>query len=360
MLHVEYRADRGPRDESRTDQLVTELTGAVARGFPSGFDLAVVDRDGALVRAWGGMACRVDQSVLIERRTRYDLASLTKVVATTTLVLWLAQSRRWRLSDKVGKWLPRFPRPDLTLYELLTHTSGLVPHRPFFHLGCDSQAIRRALYAECERGSAPGEVLYSDLNFMLLGWAVARCSRRPLHRLFDEVIARQLELTGTRYRPTANQRPLTAATELNGDQRMSPGLTWGEVHDGNAWALGGVAGHAGLFAPAEDMIRFVATLLRPRQHPVLSAASIASITAVKERGGDDVRGLGWRLDPSDWGVWPEGTYWHTGFTGTSLLVAPAAGLAVVLLSNAIHPRRQLSRQADFRCDVHRAIARSWL
>ncbi|MCU1494125.1 MAG: hypothetical protein JWO62_1889 [Acidimicrobiaceae bacterium] len=358
QLHLELSERASAIPGVRRERLVDELLGAIEAGFPPSLELTVVGRGGSLLRAWGGMAC-VDPEVPATRDTRYDLASLTKVVATTTLALRLVDEGRWALEDSAASWLPGFPRKDITLFELLTHTSGLVAHRPFYLLGHDVRAIRRALYSEASDDEKPGKVLYSDLNFILLGWAVARCAGQPLDRLFHDLVAGPLGMSRTRFRPTARDRPLTAATELDGDQRTEPGLVWGEVHDGNAYALGGVAGHAGLFAPCDDLARFVAALLQPRHHPVLTAASITAMTTTQAGEQPDVRGLGWRLEPVGWGDWPAGTYWHTGFTGTSLLVAPEAGVGVVLLTNAVHPSRALDRQEEFRGRVHQAIA-GWL
>ncbi len=289
------------------------------------------------------------------RDTVYDLASLTKVIVTTTLALWLVDQRRWHLDDLVAPWVPGLERDDLTLWHLLTHTSGLVAHRPFFLVGRQPRLVRRAVLDEAARGGPLGEVLYSDLNFMLLGWAVARCAGRPLDLLFRDVVAAPLAMRRTRFRPLKREREGIAATEVNGDQRPAPEAIWGEVHDGNAWSLGGVAGHAGLFGPADDVAAFVAALLHPRSHPVLRSSTVAAMTAYQAGASTDERALGWRLRPEGWGPWPADTYWHTGFTGTSLLVSPTAGLAVVLLTNAIHPRRQLTRQATYRAAVHQAI-----
>lgn len=133
---------------------------------------------------------------------------------------------------------------------------------------------------------------------------------------------------------------------------------WGEVHDGNARALGGVSGHAGVFGPAGDLGRFAGALLRPAGHPVLSAATIELMTSAQAQADDDVRAIGWRLTPGpswNWGAWPPGTIWHTGFTGTSLLVSPALGVAVVLLTNGVHPVRRPAEIAALRADVHRAV-----
>jgi serine-type D-Ala-D-Ala carboxypeptidase len=357
-VDVDYTGSSPRIPATVRDRLTTELLATIETSFPSGFNLALVDKSGTLLRAWGGYANRVSPVRYSERETIYDMASLTKVVSTTTLVLWLEQRGSWKLSDHVEQWLPGFPRSDLTIFQLLTHTSGLIPHQPFFHLGQNPRAIRRAVYEEAAKGAATGNVLYSDLNFMLLGWAVVNCAGVPLQRLFHEVVTTPLGMDHTRFRPSTRDRDSIAATELDGDQRNEPTLVWGDVHDGNAWALGGVAGHAGLFSTADDMALFVGALLHPRRHRVLSYNSIAKMSRYQAGRQPDVRGLGWKLEPKGWGAWPEGTYWHTGFTGTSLLVSPKANLAVVLLTNAVHPTRHLDQQADFRATIHRTLARS--
>jgi serine-type D-Ala-D-Ala carboxypeptidase len=356
-LHIEFTADSLAMPVGVRDELTGELLAMISASFPAGFNLAVLTKSSTLFRAWGGFSNTLDPVTDTNADTIYDLASLTKVVSTTTLALWLVQNKRWKLSDPVARWLPGFARDDLTIEQLLTHTSGLVPHLPFFHLGRNPPAIRRAVYAEAARGGATGEVLYSDLNFMLLGWAVARCANLGLDRLFRDVVAEPLGMRETRYRPPARYRARIAATERNGDQRLTKQLVWGDVHDGNAWALGGVAGHAGLFAPTDDLRRFVQNLLGAKGPRILSTVSLASISRHPIGTQPTVRGLGWRLDPAAWGRWPADTLWHSGFTGTSLLVSPSVNLGVVLMTNAIHPVRQLERQEQLRANIHATIAK---
>jgi CubicO group peptidase (beta-lactamase class C family) len=191
---------------------------------------------------------------------------------------------------------------------------------------------------------------------MLLGWALEQCSGVPLERLFQETVAEPLGMQHTGYLPSERDRRLIAATELDGDQRLTPGLVWGEVHDGNTWALGGISGHAGLFAPIDDLGRFASALLAPTRHPVLAADSLTEMTRWQVGAPPDTRALGWRLDASEWGSWPDSTYWHTGFTGTSLLIAPDVGIAVVLLMGGVHPVRRLDDADELRRVVHRLIS----
>jgi CubicO group peptidase (beta-lactamase class C family) len=357
-LRVELSRATGALPGDVRDELVAALLSMTEADYPIGFNFTVATKSATLFRAWGGYANALGPILETESDTIYDLASLSKVVSTTTIALWLVQRRQWRLTDPLSKWLPDFPRDDLTLFHLLTHTSGQIPHRPFFHMGRDPRAIRRAVYAEAVTGGPTGDVLYSDLNFMLLGWAIERCTHQPLERVFRDVVAGPLAMSETRYRPSSRQQGRIAATERNGDQRLTKESVWGEVHDGNAWALGGVAGHAGLFSTSDDLTRFVQSLLGARTHRVLSPTSIASISRTPVGTQPNVRGLGWRLDPQAWGPWPADTLWHTGFTGTSLLVAPSVNVGVVLLTNAIHPARQLDRHEHMRATLHSIVAKS--
>jgi CubicO group peptidase (beta-lactamase class C family) len=356
LLSMELR--EGPRVE-RLGALLAALAGTASANVPAGLAVAIVDADGPILTAHRGWACLVDARVPVQRTTLFDLASLTKVVATTTLAVAFEERGRWALDDTVTRWVPDFPASDTRLHHLLTHTSGLIAHRPYFET---LQGRRQVRAAVCRDGpnTAPGKaVVYSDLNFMLLGWALEKAGGDRIDRLFLTEVAAPLGMAATRYRPPARLRQSTAATEAGGDQRREPMLVWGSVHDGNTWALGGVSGHAGLFAPLDDLVRFTRALLDPASHPVLSASSIERMTARHAGAGADIRGLGWRLAPTEWGRWSNRSFWHTGFTGTSILVDPVRGIGVVMLTNAIHPERRLAERDAFHALVHTTIAEAW-
>ena len=342
-------ADTGSHDFRA---LVKSLDDMVAAGFPSGFSLAVVDTGGVLFAGHGGMASRIGTPRPITETTSYDLASLTKVVCSVTLALVLEGHGVLSFEDPVRRFLPGFARPETTLHHLLTHTSGLVAHRPFFESLSGRAAIEDAVLKEAAGSTPTGDVLYSDLNFMLLGWVLESCLRARLENVFVTEVADRLGMNRTRFLPDSDEE--TAATELDGDQRLVPGLVWGEVHDGNCYALGGVAGHAGLFAPLDDLVGFTRHLLAPDGR-VLTPAMLEAVSTPQAGRSPDIRGLGWRLAPESWGPWPDETVWHTGFTGTSLLVSRPLGIGVVLLSNAIHPHRRPEEQAEMRAVVHRLV-----
>jgi serine-type D-Ala-D-Ala carboxypeptidase len=358
-LAVTYQAQPG-HSADRYPVVSQVLLSWIAAGFPPGLAMEVRWSAATAYAAAGGLttlagpwAGGAETSVAAEQNSLFDLASLTKVVATLPLVLLLHQRRQWSIDDPVSRWLPGAPSSPVTISDCLLHTAGLVPFRQYYRTSSDPAEIKGAVIAELA-SAAVGAVSYSDVGFMLLGWALESCAGEPLARLFAREIAGPLEMTSTGYLPKA-QRQHIAATEADGDQRTGCGLIWGEVHDGNAFALGGVSGHAGLFGTAADLGRFAAALLKPDQHPVLSADAIALMTSRQAGSGAEARVLGWRLRPDQWGSWPEGTIWHTGFTGTSLLIAPTLDAVLVLLTNAVHPVRRLAETAGFRAEVHQAV-----
>lgn len=368
-LSFEARPGGPWADAPAIEELRGYLSSLLSDGFPPGFSLAVVDHDGLALKAFGGYANTIGELVPVSFETSYDLASLTKVVCTVTLVMIARQRDLLALDDPVVRWLPGYPRDDATLWHLLTHTAGLVDHKPFYETLRGRGPIEAAIYQEA-RSAVPGSpVCYSDLGYMLLGWVLEACfgtvtSGIGLDEAFASMVAAPLGMTEACFRPKDRLSPAPldlsgfAATELDGDQRSGRGLIWGEVHDGNAHALGGISGHAGLFSPPADLVRFVQELLAPGE--VLSAESVSVMRTRQAGDEDDIRGIGWRLDPHRWGRWPEGAIWHTGFTGTSLLIAPdeeeEKGVGVVLLTNSVHPVRRLEEQAAVRVRVHNLLA----
>ncbi|MBO0819417.1 MAG: beta-lactamase family protein [Nocardiopsaceae bacterium] len=275
--------------------------------------------------------------------TLFDLASLTKVVATTTLVLALTASGSLELDGPAARYLPAVPW-DVTIRQLLSHTSGL-PATVKFYQTCSSRAeVLDALFATPLQAPPGTRVAYSDLGFMTLGEIVAAVTGSPLDAAFRDLVALPLGLADTGFLPPGPPSRF-AATELADD-----GTPWtGIVHDENARTMGGVAGHAGLFAPAADLARFAAWWVSP------SGAGPVPLALRREAGrcqtpglpGDGGisgrRGLGWVLPGDRYdilaGAWPETAMCHSGFTGTSLALDPASGAWLVLLTNRVHAGR---------------------
>jgi uncharacterized protein YbbC (DUF1343 family)/CubicO group peptidase (beta-lactamase class C family) len=287
--------------------------------------------------------------------TIFDVASLTKVVATTTSVMQLVEQGRIRLNDTVAQFIPEFARHGkerVTIRHLLTHTSGL---RPDLDLAVEfegaDEAIRRA--ADETPTAAPGErFIYSDINFFLLGDIVRRVAGERLDRYARAHIFEPLGMAETAFLPPESWRPRVAPTE-----RCRP-LTWpcaaedaavpflrGIVHDPTARRMGGVAGHAGLFSTASDLARFCRMLLAGGQlgaTRILSPMTIERMTQPSTPAVmREVRGLGWDIETTysanRGDLFSTGSFGHTGFTGTSLWMDPRTASYVVFLSNRVHP-----------------------
>ena len=269
--------------------------------------------------------------------TPFDLASLTKLF---TAVAAVQQIERGTLGidARVGAYLPEFvaaSRHGITVRQLLTHTSGLRPELPLYDCADDNERLAM-LRAETPVG-VPGTYTYSDLNFLLLQFVLERSTGRTLDVLIHEGITRPLGMLSTDFGPC----PGAAATE---DQRRpwaktDRGMVRGVVHDENAWALGGIAGHAGIFSTGADLAVFCRTLLAG-----------GSYGPARILGADFVEllltppGLGFAID-QPWFMGElagRGAAGHTGFTGTSMVLDPETGTFLVLLANAVHPVRRRS------------------
>lgn len=274
--------------------------------------------------------------------TIFDAASLTKVVATTSAVMRLFEQGKVRLADKVTVYLPDFQngKSDITVRQLLTHFSGM---RPDVDLKPEwsgySTGIQKALI---DRPIAePGErMIYSDINFILLGEIVHKVSGKPLDQFVRDEIFLPLRMMESTFNPPASWRPRIAPTEMWAGKPLR-----GVVHDPTTRFMGGVAGHAGLFTTAADLARFATFLLNLGE---LDGARIVSPLTVKKftqpntpPSQPTLRGLGWDIDSPFSGnrgeLFPIGSYGHTGFTGTSLWIDPASRTFVILLANSVHP-----------------------
>jgi uncharacterized protein YbbC (DUF1343 family)/CubicO group peptidase (beta-lactamase class C family) len=275
--------------------------------------------------------------------TIFDLASLTKVVATTTSVMKLVEDGRIRLNDRVSTFIPGFERHDkagITIRHLMTHTSGL---RPDLDLADDWSGYDRAIELAIDEvpTSPPGQrFVYSDINYILLGDIVKRVSGVPLDVFAARTIFTPLGMKDTGFTPAAALVPRIAPTE-----KIDGKILRGVVHDPTARRMGGVAGHAGLFSTAADLAVFCRMLLddgRQNSVRILAPLTVDKMTSPVTGSADpNVRGLGWDIDSTysqnRGELFPVGSFGHTGFTGTSIWIDPVTREFVVFLSNRVHP-----------------------
>ncbi|HEX7180470.1 MAG TPA: serine hydrolase, partial [Thermoanaerobaculia bacterium] len=296
--------------------------------------------------------------------TLYDLASLTKVVATTTMAMILVDEGKLDLDRPVRDFLPGFQGPGkeaVTVRHLLTHSSGLAAVAPLF------QEIRgRAAYLERIQAMdlvypAGSRSTYSDLGIILLGEILERVAGQPLEAFVRERVLDPLGMRDTRFRPPARLRPRIAPTEHD---TWRGRLVHGEVHDENAFALGGVAPHAGLFGTAPDLARFAQMLLNGgvlHGRRIVSRETVERFTRRAGIPGSD-RALGWDTRSAEGSsagtLFSLRSFGHTGFTGTSIWIDPERRLYVILLTNRVHPTRENVLIREVRPAVADAVVRA--
>jgi uncharacterized protein YbbC (DUF1343 family)/CubicO group peptidase (beta-lactamase class C family) len=293
--------------------------------------------------------------------TIFDLASLTKVVATTTSVMILVEEGRIRLTDRVSSYIPGFERygkEQITVRHLLTHVSGLRPDVDLADAWVGYDAAIDLAIEEVPESAPNDRFIYSDINFFLLGDIVRRVSGMPLDRFARARIFEPLGMKDTMFNPPASLQGRIAPTERctkygwpckGPDPSTGSGqgmqMLRGVVHDPTARRMAGVAGHAGLFSTADDLSIFCRMLLGGGAYQgkrILSPLTVAKMTSPATPPGErNVRGFGWDMDSSFSAnrgeLLPLGSFGHTGFTGTSLWMDPTTGLFVVFLSNRLHP-----------------------
>ncbi len=302
---------------------------------------------------------RLDGGGAIDEGTRFDLASLTKVVATLPSVLALVEANEIALDDPVGRffanagWLQTPSVAEVPLRALLSHTSGLGAWRPIFaEASTRLTALANVLQSRLEHPA--GTYRYSDLGFMLLGAVVERASGMRLDAFARRAVFEPLGMTHTSFGPVSAE---AAATE---DCGWRGRVLQGEVHDENAFVFEGVAGHAGLFGTAGDLVRYARVWLT-REARFASPALLELATREHASGEGVRRGLGWELasEGSSAGSGASArAFGHTGFTGTSLWCDPESGAFAVLLTNRVHPRRREPEgMLNFRRAFHEAVWR---
>lgn len=359
--------------------------------FPGG-SLAVGWRGRLIALRGFGHFTYDPRSPRVTANTIYDLASLSKVVGTTSALIMLYDRHRFTLREPLARILPGFTRIPasergdplwparrrVTLFELLTHTSGLPPWLPLYKCGlpgfnCSIPGygansglpypappyLLRPAVEQVPLVAYPGtKYAYSDFNFMLLGQVVERLTREPLNVYLQRHFFRPLGLRSTLYQPPRRLWGRIPPTENDTYYRHM--LVHGFVHDENAYALDGVAGHAGLFSSARDLARFARLMLNRGRYAGRRYFRASTVRLFTRRAPTVLAdlGLGWdkRTDISDTIGWfSRQSYGHTGFTGTSIWIDPPRRLFIVLLTNRVYPTRANGKILRARRQLYRAV-----
>lgn len=353
------------QDEARWAEVDALLDDYVAKkAFPGG--VVLIGRNGRIEhrRAFGKLS--YDENAEPTRpETIYDLASLTKVVATTTATMILVDEERLNLDLPVQAYLPKFQGPGkaaVTVRHLLTHSSGVDWWAPLYQELKGKKAFLERIYT-MELKSEPGtQMKYSDLGILLLGEILERVAGRPLDAFVRERVFAPLGMKDTGWRPAPSLLPRIAPTEKDPWRGR---LLRGEVHDENAFALGGVAPHAGLFGSADDLAKLAQMLLWKgvyAQKRIVASSTVERFTRAADLPAGSSRALGWDTKS------PEGSsagrffsptsFGHTGFTGTSMWIDPERQLFVILLTNRVHPTRDNTLIREVRPALAEAVIRA--
>lgn len=342
----------------RLQQMVEE---GVERELYLGVCYRVFTAEGEVLA--GGAAGRAQETpgAEVSLRTVWDLASITKPVATATSILILAQQGLFHLDEEIARFLPgESPHlAGITLRHCLTHLSGFKAWDPLFGHGWSRAEIVRRVQDSARVRPIGRGYEYSDFNYILLGEVVAHVSGQTVADFAAERILRPLGMRDTTFLPPPEWRERIAATYCAERQRV----VIGGVHDNNCDALGGIAGHAGLFGSLPDLQTYARMLLNGGELDgvrVLAPLAVRQMMRNQNPPGVNGHTLGWFIRPNGFlpaaDFLPEDTFGHTGFTGTSLLLCPSLGLGVVLLTNRVYQQRDSGDFLRFRRRFHNVVA----
>lgn len=330
-------------------------------GLYLGASCAVYRQGEGIIGAGLAGLAQEDPDRPVTEETVWDLASLTKPLATATSVLILAQEGALTLEDEIGRFLPDGKKSlgGITLRHCLTHTTGLRPWTKFHSRGLTRDEVAAAVLAsERERPPLTGYA-YSDLGYILLGEVVGKVTGQPVSAFARERIFSPLEMTSTCYLPPGEWCSRIAATRCPDRDRVLVG----EVHDGNCHTMNGIAGHAGLFGTVGDALTYARMLLNEGELEGTRILSpLAARQMMRNQNPAHLRGhtIGWFTRPNPMlpagDFLPEDAFGHTGFTGTSLVFVPSLGLAVALFTNRVYQQRDAAEFLRFRRRFHNAVA----
>jgi serine-type D-Ala-D-Ala carboxypeptidase len=364
--------------DSLKRRIDAHLSEEIGVGSFPGAVYAVGNSQGIIVEEALGHSVVKPAKIPATIETIFDVASLTKPLITSTLVLKMAAEGRFDLAERVSKYLTEFQetdKNDLTFIDLLTHRGGFQAWYPLYAQGIGDKAYLRALVKRPLRYKPGTREIYSCLSFVTLHLAVERVTGARMEDLAADYIFAPLRLRNSLFSPPPPMKFRIAATEWgNSNERgmvSQRSLTfphfrrymiWGEVNDGNAYYMGGMAGNAGLFSTASDVFEIARAYLGGDER-LLPERMIALSTRNYTIGLEENRGLGWQLtSPRPDGptvMLSENSYGHTGFTGTSVWVDPERDLIMVLLTNRLHPSVQPVSMQNVRRQFHQICTEEW-
>lgn len=345
----------------KVDSIIEEAISDSA--FPGG--VLLVSKDGKILheKAYGNYTYD-HNSQRMKLSTIFDLASVSKVVGTTTAVMMLYDQGKMDLDDKVTKYLPGFGnngKENITIRNLLLHNSGLAPFKKYYDLYSTADEVINDIMNLTPEQEPGSKYVYSDLGMITLQKVMEKISGKSLDKYLNDNLFKPMGMNSTMYNPPANLKNNCAPTEYDDFYRMRQ--LQGEVHDERAYMLNGVAGHAGLFSTAPDLAKFLQMILNKGEYngkQFIKPETVELFT--KKQSEQSTRGLGWDTkspEGSSAGQYFSILSWgHTGYTGTSVWTDPELESFVILLTNRVYPTRNNNKLSKVRPLLHDAIYQS--
>ncbi|ARM30511.1 serine hydrolase [Prosthecochloris sp. HL-130-GSB] len=357
LCHPWQRTEAAIADFTPVEQFVSQsITDGV---FPSA-SIAVIHNGRVIFHRAFGHLTYSPETEKTTTRTIYDLASLTKPIVTTSIAMQLYERDSLHIDAPVSHYLPSFGnngKEQITVKNLLIHNSGLKAHRFFIRTCTTPEEVYQAIDNETPVAPPGTKTIYSDLGFITLGRIIETITGRSLEENFRERYSRPLGMHNTTFNPPAKLHGRIAPTEQDTSWTLDTPRPL--VHDHNAALLGGIAGHAGLFSTTEDLIIFTTMYLQQGRYGSQTCFTPETLATFTERHPGS-RGLGWDLrslqGPSSSGDHlSSSTYGHLGFTGTSIWIDPKRNLAIITLTNRVHPTSTNTKIRKFRPQLHNLI-----
>ncbi|MCX6138461.1 MAG: serine hydrolase [Ignavibacteriales bacterium] len=350
-------------DAAKLASVDTIINGAVRnKAFPGA--VLLVAKDGMIVKNAGYGKFTYDaDSTVVTPQTIFDMASCTKVIATTSAVMRLVDEKKISLSDPIVKYIPAFGqmgKENITIYNLMVHNSGLPGWRKFYEFVSDGKALFDSICTTPLEYRTGDTMIYSDLGLITIGKVIETVSGMPLDHYVKTKFFDPLGMTNTMYNPPTSLLSRIAPTEIDTQWKKTGLAVHGRVHDENAAVLGGVSGHAGLFSTASDLAILLQMELDGGTYNGTRYVQEATIREFTRRQSErSTRGIGWDTKNLR-GSWAgklisEKTFLHTGFTGTSVAVDPERKLIIILLTNRVYPTRENGKLGGVRPRVHDAV-----
>lgn len=329
------------------------IRGCLEDGTFPGCVYSLIDKDKSLIKNFGFAQIEPSKREM-KKDTIFDIASLTKVVATTTAMMMLLEDGKIQLKTKVKDIIEGYPFGNVTIKHIMTHTAGYPPEPDYRACQDRESLIDRLLKTKSIDGVFEKSVVYSDTGFMILGLIIDKLTG-SFEEFANKRIFEPLEMNNTCFKPDRSDLSKFAATEMC---PMRKEIVIGAVHDEKAHLMGGVAGHAGVFSTAQDLSKFAMMILNDGMYKgkyILSKKTIELMSKCYTPDMDETRGLGWVTKGkynSMGDLSSDKAIFHAGFTGTSLLIDRKYNTAVILLTNRVHPTRENIKLVLKRCNMN--------